>query len=322
MDLSIFNSKSMKASHGLVCLAAAIALYFLALEIVMRTVVPRISQVERRHIMDRQAASTLARAGQDNVKSVLVVGNSLLQQGIDRPLLANTTAPKHRVVVYPVENTTYWDWYFGLRRLLREGAAPDVVVLCLNLRQALADTTNGEGFAHSLMWIGDLVSVTKASNLDLTGASNYFFANISAWLGGRSFIRNWVLEKWVPDANTLVQYFAPAGPGRSSQDSRAEKSRVLLQRLGALRDLCEAAGTHFVFLIPPSASGEDVTTEIQQLAAQAGILVMVPFRAGELDASAFSDGFHLSADGAKRFTARFAHSIADNELASPGVGKN
>lgn len=305
----------MKASHGLVCLALGILLYFIALEVIMRTAVPRISQIERRHRVDREEALKLTRAGHGGAKTVLIVGNSLLQQGIDRPELENALSQHHHVTTYAVENTTYWDWYFGLRRLEREGSAPDVVVLSLNLRQVLADSTNGEGFAHSLMWMGDVAKVARTTGLDLTGASNYFFANISAWLGGRSFIRNWILEKWVPDVNALVQYFTPATQTRSTQGSRTERAHVLIERLSAMRDLVETRGAQFLFLLPPSMSRDDFFTEFEQLATRAGITVIAPFKPGEIGDSAFSDGFHLNPDGAKRFSARLGQFLS-NDLTS------
>lgn len=311
MHLSIFNFSAMKSSHGLVFLMFGILQYFIGLEIAMRTVVPQISQVERRHNDDHQRALQVMQKAHDGFETVLVVGNSLLQQGIDREELLKATPPKYRIALFPVENTTYWDWYFGLRRLAREGAAPDVVVLCLNLRQILSNSTNGEGFAHSMMQVGDIVQVARATRLDMTVASNYFFANFSAWLGGRSFIRNWILEKWIPGASALVQLFAAPGRAAQGKSSSTAIPYETLQRLKALQALCKTIGAKFVFLIPPTTNSTDLTSEVQLLAAQADIPVIVPFKPGEMETSVFSDGFHLNAEGAKRFSERLGGAFED-----------
>jgi hypothetical protein len=53
-----------------------------------------------------------------------------------------------------------------------------------------------------------------------------------------------------------------------------------------------------MFLVPPSLSRSDPAEAIQADAKGAGITVLVPFAPGEMPRSAFSDGFHLNADGA------------------------
>jgi len=310
MPLFTFNSESFRSSHAIVLLSLALLLYFAALEFVMQTVVPRASQVERRHNADHQAALRLSRHAPQGMKTVLIVGNSLLQEGIDRDKLREVSSSHYRVAVLPIENTTYLDWFFGLRRLAMEGSTPNVIVLCLNVRQLLSNSTNGEGFAHSMMWIGDILEVAKTTGLDSTSTSNYFFANLSAWLGGRWFIRNWVLEKWMPNAKTLVDLFTPRGAVTPIPLETIVEQTI--QRLKKLQDLCETFGAQFVFLVPPAMSGADSLTKIQSAAAETKISVLIPFKPGEMPAAAFSDRFHLNANGARIFTERFAILLSES----------
>ena len=305
-----FNSESFRSPHAIVLLLLALLLYFAALEFMMRTVVPRVSQVERRHNADHQAALRLSQRAPRSLKSVLIVGNSLLQEGIDRDKLRQVSSSQYRVAVFPVENTTYLDWYFGLRRLAIEGSTPDLVVLCLNLRQLVSNSTNGEGFAHSMMWTGDILEVAKTAGLDSTNTSNYFFANLSAWLGGRWYIRNWVLEGWMPSAKTLVDLFTPRGAVTPIPLETIVEQTI--QRLKKLRDLCETFGARFVFLVPPTMSGADSLTKIQSAAAETKISVIIPFKPGEMPAAGFSDGFHLNPNSARIFTERFAILLSES----------
>jgi hypothetical protein len=299
-----FNSKRFSSAHAIVLLLLALLLYFAALEFTMRTVVPRVSQVERRHNADYQAALGLSQRASTGLKTVLIVGNSLLQEAIDRDGLREMSSSRYRVVVFPIENTTYLDWYFGLHRLAMEGSRPDIVILCLNIRQLLSNSTNGEGFARSMMWTGDILEVAKTAGLDSTITSNYLFANLSAWLGGRWVIRNWVLEGWMPNARALVDLFTPQGTVTPiSLETIAERA---IPRLKKLRDLCETFGAQFIFLVPPAVSGAESLTRIQSAAVDAKISLLIPFEPGEMPAATFSDGFHLNPKGARIFTERLA----------------
>ena len=90
----------------------------------MRTVVPRMSKGQQREVEDRRAAVLLQPRMPDGSTSILVVGNSLLLHGIDRARLQREMGSRYHVVLYPIEGTTYLDWYFGLRRLFADGARP------------------------------------------------------------------------------------------------------------------------------------------------------------------------------------------------------
>jgi len=184
----------MTASRAIAMLIIALLGYFLILEVAMRTVVTRLSKGQQREIEDRREAVLLKPRTPDGSTSILVVGNSLLLHGIDRARLQQEMGSRYHVVLYPIEGTTYLDWYFGLRRLFAEGARPTMLVLCISVRQLVYYQTAGEGFAHTMMSIADLPAVVRAGHLDMMTASAYFFANPSAWLGGRSSLRNGLLE--------------------------------------------------------------------------------------------------------------------------------
>src|SRR5208282_3982954 len=111
---------------------------------------PRVGSVQGR--LDREHSRA------DEIKPVpggpvpvLSVGNSLMQKGINFKLLNQNLHPEFAVTRYVVEDTNYFDWYYGLRRLFREGARPKVVILFLNARQLLAPSVQGDAFAELLM---------------------------------------------------------------------------------------------------------------------------------------------------------------------------
>jgi len=236
-----------------------------------------------------------------------VVGNSLLLRGIDRARLQRAMGSRYHVALYPIEGTTYLDWYFGLRHLFADGARPSMLVLCISVRQLVYDQTAGEGFAHTMMSIADLPAVVRASHLDMMTASAYFFANRSAWLGGRSSLHNGLLERWLPNASTLARFLTVRDPASLSADP-ATISRAL-QRLGDAASLCGSYGARFVFLVPPSLNPSDPAEAVRSAAELTGLPVLVPYRSGEMPGAAFSDGFHLNPDGAVLFTDRAATAL-------------
>src|SRR2546430_7434355 len=72
--------------------------------------------------------------------SVLMVGNSLLMEGIDVDRLQELTSSKMRIYPIFLEATGYYDWLYGLERLFRQGARPQVVVLGVGVNSFLQNS--------------------------------------------------------------------------------------------------------------------------------------------------------------------------------------
>jgi lysophospholipase L1-like esterase len=297
MRSSIFSSDLGGPGRALAILLLLLVSYLAALEVATRWALPKVSAGWHRQTTDHAAARDLGRrAGAD---TVLVVGNSLLEAGILRDAFATAMAPQFEVAVYPIEATTYWDWYFGLRRLFAEGVHPRHVVLTMNVRQLLSNSTNGEPFARSMLQTRDLPALTRAAHLDPMTASNYFFASQSEWIGARASIRNALLERWLPDAPLLVAHFAGANRAAAPADPDLD---LAIERLRALAALCAEHGATFQLLLPPSLNATDAAPSLVAAATGANLQVLMPFPPASLAATEFSDGFHLNAAGAARFT--------------------
>jgi hypothetical protein len=219
-------------------------------------------------------------------------------------------APRLQSNVFAIENTQYLDWYFGLRRLFAEGSHPGVVALCLSTRQLISKGTDGEYFAHYIMQGRDLLSVRKEAKLDVTTTSNFFFASHSAWLGSRASIRNWLLGELMPNVEQLTAYLPQQVSAMPSGDVVVGEG---MRRLQTLEALCASHGTRFVLVIPPSMRPGDRSDELQAAAESVGIRVVIPYRAAEMPASYFEDGFHLNSQGAVAFTEKLALALLEEE---------
>src|SRR5256712_13745261 len=60
--------------------------------------------------------------------SVVMIGNSLFLDGIQVDRLQELTSERLRIYPIFLEATGYYDWLYGLRRIFRLGARPEVVV--------------------------------------------------------------------------------------------------------------------------------------------------------------------------------------------------
>jgi hypothetical protein len=303
---STSNFDQRAATRAIAVLLTGLLLYCAGLELTTRKGFSRVSRTQRRISEDLSVAKSLAPRASNEQPTILVVGNSLLLDGVDRASLKKDLAPSYQVALLPIENTQFEDWYFGLRRLFAEGSRPSVIVVCLSTRQMMSRATDGEYFAYYLMQGRDLLAVKRESQLDNTNASAYFFANRSDWLGSRAQIRNWLLQEIMPNLEHLIGFF----PGKTPPMPPKEQVVAgVLPHLLALNQLCNSNGTRLVVLVPPTLSHEDASAEIQDAAAHEGIQVLVPLRPSDVTPDEFHDGFHLNLRGAARFTHRLASDL-------------
>lgn len=299
MPSSTSNSDPLTAARALVALLLLLLLYFAGLEIVARLGFSRISAIQHRIREDYYAAQSIPPATSADPPTLLVVGNSLLLDGVNRHLLEQELAPNYSATFLPIENTQFDDWYFGLRRLFATGASPSAVVVCLSVRQIMSRATDGEYFARHLMQASDILAVKEDSQLDNTTASGYFLANHSEWLGGRAEIRNWLLQKLIPHLAQLTLYFPAKNPPMPSSEEVVARSLPHLKRLN---ELCEANHARLIVLVPPTLEVHDASAAVRQAAAVDGIMVLIPSPPRQLPAEDYSDGYHLNAKGAMLFT--------------------
>lgn len=299
------------SSHtGVIALLVGLAVIMLGFEVGSPLILQHLSRTERRVETELLAARSLHPVTADGRATVLLAGNSLLLEGVQLDHLHNSLASEYEVSRLGIEQTHYLDWYFGLRRLLEEGARPSLIVLSLATDQLASTLTLGEEFAHRQMSAHDFPLAIQASKLDRTTASTYLFAHWSNWLAGKSVIRERVLILLVPNFRQLAGRIADHGPHVSDPQLLLSRAR---QRLPELRELSQTYGVKIVLLVPPTQR-EDHSREIQAMGEQTGLPVWVLSPPGEFPRDLYRDGFHLNDRGSEIFTSRLAEQIRKTEL--------
>jgi hypothetical protein len=312
---------SMSPRTGIFVLLTGLAAILLGLEIGSPLILNRFSNIERRVESEAAAARMLRRYTLDGRPTVLLTGNSLLLEGVQLDALRDQLAPQAEVSRLAIEQTQYFDWYFGLRRMLQEGSHPSMIVISLATDQFASRLSLDESFAHRQLSARDLRLAVREMQVDKTTASTYVFAHFSNWLANKGFLRQDVLILLVPHFRELAARIADHG-------AHIHDPAVLLamaqQRLPELRELGQTYGVRIVLLVPPTLR-PDHSQEIQQLGDTIGIPVWVLTAPGEFPRSLFRDGFHLNAQGSEIFTTRLVNrirtQIADGHANSQPAGK-
>jgi hypothetical protein len=284
-----------------VLIGGAVAL-FLGAEFLFSIVLLRVNRTERRISVELEAAQRLRRRD-GGPHTVLLIGNSLLLDGVDVPSLTHTLESSgidlHRFIV---EQTAYLDWYYGLRKLFAEGSRPEMVVLELNPTQLISEQTRGDYAARRLFQASDILAVAHDAGYSPTETSSLVFAHYSAFYGMRTEVRKWFLRQVIPLFETLQPHLAA---GRS-HTTIEQILTVAPGRIEAMRNLCSAYGVRFVLLAPAVLGGGASTAAFSKAARTVSVDLLVPLAPNEAPQTEFADGFHMTPVGAMRYTSALA----------------
>jgi len=303
-DTSAESGRHAPASaNAVLVLLALIAIFLAGIEIFTRQFVVRMSRVEARE--QREYASAAAARPSRGRKIFLLLGNSLMGQGVRADEVRAALEPELDVRRLYVDDTGFYDFFYGMRRLYADGARYNAVFVFLTPRQLIRPGVRGDYFAYRLMLASDALKVARDAGLNRTDASNLFFANVSAFFGLRTEIRKVLLGRLMPGLPALMGAIAN-DRGAALTDQEIYHGATV--RLTAFRELAAAQNSRIILVIPPQIEPEGV--EVTKLAgSQAGIkIVTVPFNV--TGPSDFSDGFHLNPEGARKYTAALIPELA------------
>ena len=287
-------------------LIAGCLLIALVMEVSARVVLDRASRIQRRMVQEYVAARAI---GQDNTsgRHVLVVGNSLLDEGVQFERLRTALESQYDARRYMVEQTVYYDWYYGLKRLYREGARPDIVVVMLGTGHWLSANIRGDYSAQYMMSVADLPSAARDLEMHPTQATGFLFAGVSKFWGARVEMRNFVLGRLMPDVGQLMNFSSAIDRRPMVQ---ADITPVLVERIARMREVTHAHGSALVLLVAPVLNPDDGSTGLMEAARRAGVPVLRPVASGSFGPQMYRDGFHLNQDGATQFTDRLIPALA------------
>src|SRR5260370_19654377 len=194
MRLTTSGSKSTAWACAKVLFAICVIL-IVTFEISSTYLLKHSSITYKRISQQYEEAIKVRPAGDGEPASVLIVGNSLLLQGVELDRLRALTSA--RMHVYPIflEATGYYDWLYALRRMFRHGARPQVVIVGVGVNYFLADRFRQDYAPMLFLDARDDLAVASDLHFDGTAASNLMFAHWSTFWDTRAVIRTQLLDR-------------------------------------------------------------------------------------------------------------------------------
>ena len=292
-------------SRWLVILLASLAALCVFLEAGTRLVVGDMSNTLRRIRTESRQAKTIGSDKQS--EELLIVGNSLMLAGVDVGALNEPLQPKWRGVRFGMEQTTYYDWYYGLKRLTADGARPSAILVCLEPRHLVGTSVRTELFAYYLMRTRDTLSVSRTLDLSPSGTADLFLANVSAFWALRKEIRKNLLMRLMPELPKLTRMMTRGGG--SPPPEAAELLASGRVRLEGLREIADSAGARLIVVMMPPVSSQQ-RTALREIGGELHIPIVAPLTEQELQPGDYDlDQYHLSEQGRSRFTRALANDL-------------
>jgi hypothetical protein len=313
MPSSTFNSERKhesarpRVSRATLALLAGAALIFLCAEGAARFGLEQVSRINRRILKESADAGNLREPPGGPSKRMLFVGNSLLLEGVDMTLLNQGLHGRYLAERFVLEQTSYLDWIYGLRKLFRHGMRPGTVVLCLNAPQLAERVIRGDVSAYFLFDVQDIWPAARDAGSDLTTTSGYYLAHYSAFYAERADLRNVLMYRI---SRPVLELWFNAGIRPATIRSADEWTPIMAARFHQLSDLCARYGSDFVFMVAPTRDRGDLA--MLQAGKEAGIRVLRPIPNDALPLDYFmADGLHLNEKGAAVFTQAMVKELRD-----------
>jgi hypothetical protein len=302
MPSSISNFKDPAFSYAKVLIGICVACAVL-MEILTSYSLKRHSETYARVAQQYTEALKARPSSPGEPASVLMVGNSLLLYGVDVDRLQTLTSGRIRIYPIFLEATGYYDWLYGLQRLFRDGARPQLVVMGVGMNSFFADSVRRDYAPMMFFDARDAFAVASDLKMDRTATADLLLSHSSAFWDLRGVIRIQVLRHTIPHCRELFSLLTSQSviPPPREFDASANA------RLTRLRELCESYGAKLIILVPPAPSSEDSVRRLTIASRKAGVDTLVPIDPASLSARYYlPDEIHLNPDGAQLFTTALA----------------
>lgn len=304
MHLSISNSESTsRRTNGplrnatILLLIGSITL-ITAVEVGTRSLVYRMSAGLSRIHEEGKAAAHIHREG-ETYHRVLLIGNSLLLSDVDMEVLGQGLKPEWSSMRYAIEQTTFYDWFYGLRRLIGDGSRPDVIGICFEPRHLVQSSIHDEIFAHYLLQKRDIADVSQKLRLNPAGSIDLLFGNLSTFYALRKELRKVLLQRLIPGLPNLTGMIVRSPKPLPDLDTMRIVGK---QRMEAIRNLAGSSGIRVILIMLPPLLPE-YGSALEEVGREVAMPVLVPLDSNQISAENYeTDGYHLNASGRKQFT--------------------
>jgi hypothetical protein len=209
--------------------------------------------------------------------TVLMVGNSLIREGVDMTALRAAAGGHYDLHRLVIESTAYNDWVVAIPALLQEGARPSVIMLTISPLQMNSHAAVSMETTHYLLNNTEVVDLVHRDGSGLNGYVGHFIEHISPLWGTRNSAQV-AFKDIIPGYRSIVYAIA-----------------------------CRQYNVKLVYLAMPAnnPNGAYDAERIHRAADQYGVRFMRPVADDELHGDQYTDLIHLSPSGRAYFMPRF-----------------
>ncbi|MBB5039873.1 hypothetical protein [Prosthecobacter dejongeii] len=298
-----------------------VVLSLAGLEVGARLFEVRLSK-DVRHIRSLpEAAASLKAAPAERLK-VLILGNSLSRDGLDKEILKTgltrlTGREVELVAMYP-DGTSINQWYYGYRRYFDQtGALPDLVLLGSARLHVLDNRFEPDRLAAFYTSVADMPQLLGQQEGDVEAISKVLLARVSMSFAHRTRVQPLVFYNLIPGYTETSQTIgvvreemAPAVP---KADMPPETCEMLTELLKTLNE----GHVHALLLAIPMTKPYTMPDCALASAAAAQVPVIVAGESLYQRADYFYDGYHLGPEGSAEYTRLLIEKISQTPGALP-----
>jgi len=243
--------------------------------------------------------------GSNAERSMLILGNSLTNNGVDEQIIASRLADVSLAKVTP-DGTSLWDWRCLLERevVRRHDVQIDAVVIGFAWH-LLSDQTRADASRLGALYC-DLNDLARPGSIGLSSFGDigeFVLARASRIYALRDVLRHRVLSLVVPHYEAYTQQANEARAGRAQQQEAATYTYEHFSRMVAS---LQQKGIRLIVIAMPVQTDYELDPELLELAAT-GTIGLIDLRDAEgLDASMYRDAMHLNARGQQLLSEQLA----------------
>lgn len=245
-------------------------------------------------------AARLRDAPADRLK-VLILGNSLAREGLDRDLLKRgleaQTGRSVELAAMTPDGSRIEEWLYGYRRHFDlTGARPDLVLLCTGRAHLLDGQADLDALAAFHVSWQDLPGFVRDQGLGVEGICQAAAARLSRLFAHRRRVQPLLFYHAMPRYEATVNLIQATALGVA----RTSETRESTRSLAALLKACRASGVRVLLLQVPLPDAYELPATITATADACGAAILGP--PPQMPLERFPDGYHMDRRGALLWT--------------------
>ncbi len=310
--MSLADIRTTHSTRQFSILLGVIALVCGLAEFTTRFGAMRISRVERTIDAERAAITELGK----DTSYLLIVGNSLLQEGTDIKVMNELRLGPDSILRYAVAQTQYLDWEYGLKALWRQGLGRGNVLIMMSPEHFASPYGRADYSAMRLLDAKDVIAYSQDLGQHPTETSRTILSHYSHYFGFRQELRKNVIGRIIPGLPEFMNSLASSG---QKQPNIEQLSAGALKNLDRLSRLAEAYQARVAIAVPPLLGSSAATGLVCTVARQRGIPCLPPPDPTGFGPDKFRDGFHLNRTGAELYSKALARQLSAAWVDGKGI---